>query len=153
MPLNKLTMNKTLLTDWKTTPFTDGVSIPLELTLSHAQFAQVTAGLLPKRMEDKWFIYFDAPALYLHRSWTGRPVFKITFAEDENTMKVSEALLASDLVTGKAEECDYQARLAFFLIHNLLLGQTLPFPKPPGMEESVPGFLQHHISGSGYPEK
>ena len=33
----------------------------------------IKKGVIPKAMEDKWFIYYDTSEnkLYLHRSWTG----------------------------------------------------------------------------------
>jgi hypothetical protein len=34
-------------------------------------FLHTAKGLIPRAMEDKWYIYFENDCLYFHRSWTG----------------------------------------------------------------------------------
>ena len=34
-------------------------------------------GLIPRDMEDKWFIYYDSDILHFHRSWTGDLIFTV----------------------------------------------------------------------------
>lgn len=42
-----------------------------------AEADQLRLGLLPKEMEDKWFIFFEEGWLYFHRSWTGHCIFSM----------------------------------------------------------------------------
>ena len=51
----------------------------LEEVYTAAEFNNITEGLIPERMEDKWFIFYEAPVLYLHRSWTGFCIFAVYF--------------------------------------------------------------------------
>ncbi|MBA4104238.1 MAG: hypothetical protein C0485_00645 [Pirellula sp.] len=38
---------------------------------------QLRLGLLPREMEDKWFVFFEEGWLYFHRSWTGHCIFSM----------------------------------------------------------------------------
>ena len=42
------------------------------------EIERLKVGLIPKVMEDKWFIYYDNHTLNIHRSWTGFHIYKIT---------------------------------------------------------------------------
>ena len=137
---------------WEREPFVDGVPIPLELSIHKGQIERINRGVIPEAMEDKWFIYFEEPYLYLHRSWTGQPVYRLKFDTIDNGYTVSEALLSSDLAEKMKDELDCQGQLACFLVSNLLLGKNIPFPKPANLKESMKGAYQHHISGTGYSE-
>src|SRR5262249_61512865 len=58
--------------DWKTQPMpAENERIALERDYSIEEFDRLRAGLVPQEMEDRWFIYFEDPWLFLHRSWTG----------------------------------------------------------------------------------
>jgi hypothetical protein len=114
----------------KLEPFTTGVSVPFTARYSHEEYARLQEGLIPKAMEDKWFIYFDEPHFFLHRSWTGQPVYRVKLAGDPDGAIVTEAL--------------------DFLIGNLLLGKTKPFPMPPEVVEPARGAIQHAVSGTRY---
>ncbi len=137
---------------WKQEPFTAGVAIPVQIEIGSGEFSFIENGLIPQEMEDKWFMYFEKPFLFVHRSWTGQPVYRIEFEEsrDVKVYRVNQALLAEELAENGGLE--YQGKLATFLVSNLLLGRNLPFPMPDNLVEPMPGVLQHHISGTGYPE-
>jgi hypothetical protein len=66
--------------DWKTEPFPEAtVNLALERIYSTAEFAQIAQGCVPQQMEDKWFIFYEAPWLFLHRSWTGYCIYQVRF--------------------------------------------------------------------------
>jgi hypothetical protein len=48
---------------WEHKPFKEVVPIPYQATFDAAQFARLRMGLVPQKMENKWFIYFDEPSL------------------------------------------------------------------------------------------
>jgi hypothetical protein len=79
-------------TSWEREPFTSGVSIPYKAVFSEKQFARLKIGLVPKRMEDKWFIYYEEPHLFLHRSWTGQPVYCLALRKTPDGAEIDEAL-------------------------------------------------------------
>ena len=64
--------------DWKTSPMpSEKTKISIEANYSEEEMNQIKEGFKPKEMEDKWFIYFDKPWLYLHRSWTGYCIYMV----------------------------------------------------------------------------
>ena len=139
-------------TSWRRVAFTQGVPIPCSLEFSLDEFERIKAGLIPQAMEDKWFIYYDSPFLFLHRSWTGEPVYRLRFSVGAGGAVVEEALLAVELAARGDEPLSYDAQLIEFLIGNLLLGGNKPFPVPAHMAATA-GIYQHHVAGTSYPEE
>jgi len=148
-------------TSWTRKPFNEGVPLSYQATYDSEQFARLKMGLIPREMEDKWFVYYDEPHLFFHRSWTGQPVYRLSMKSGPNGAKVTEALWAKDLAVRPSNwnlaespmsDPDYQVRLLDFLVSNLLLGQAKPFPMPPGETEPMHGLIQAHVSGTGYPQ-
>jgi hypothetical protein len=135
---------------WKSEPIVDAVTLPFSASFSSVEFDRIKLGIVPKVMEDKWFIYFEWPSLFLHRSWTGQRVFRVDIEQLDSGFRVSTAVCAASVLTSNSAE--YQAEVLKFLISNLLLGKGFPFPKPEGLKEAMPGLFQHAISGTGYRE-
>ena len=124
--------------------------IPFEAHYSAAEFTLIRKGLVPEVMEDKWFIYHEGGSVFFHRSWTGAAVFRVDFQEGRDGFAVAGAVCAREII--EAGESAHQARIVAFLIGNLLLGRSLPFPVPEGTGTLPPGVLQHSVSGTAYPE-
>jgi len=144
--LNRMTATAA---SWKCEPFREGAPISYRAVFNAEELARLKTGLIPRQMEDKWFIYYDEPHLFLHRSWTGQAVYRLTLKSLPEGAEVTETLWSKELaaVTWEAE---YQVQLLDFLLSNLMLGQSKPFPMPPDVDEPRYGVLQHHISGTGY---
>jgi hypothetical protein len=136
---------------WKREPFVAGDAVLYRASFTSGELERLSAGLVPKQMEDKWFVYFEEPYLYLHRSWTGQPVFRVKLRPSEAGAEVEEALWSGPQNPEKTDIA-YQAQLLDFIVSNLLLGQSKPFPRPAGVKESLPGAFQHHVAGTGYRE-
>ena len=138
-------------TSWKREPFREGVPVPYSALLTPNELERIKTGYLPREMEDKWFIYYEAPYLFIHRSWTGLPVYRLKLVVQEMGASVEEALWS---VNGASEEEKaYEALFVDFLVSNLLLGKEKPFPEPPGVRKQLPGARQHHNSLTRYVEK
>ena len=59
-------------TSWKTLPLPEArVAVDFTASCTKEEFQRIRRGLIPREMEDKWFIFYEEPWLYLHRSWTG----------------------------------------------------------------------------------
>ncbi|MGE7414937.1 hypothetical protein [Methylobacterium tarhaniae] len=132
-------------------PFGETTAIPFEATYSLQEFARIRRGLVPSAMEDKWFIYLEQNELSAHRSWTGKAVFKLAFVQDTDVVRVVAAECASDVCAARGAA--YEAELLGFLIDNLLLGRSTPFPIPADVKDGPEGAYQHHVAGTGYPER
>jgi len=117
-------------TSWQSEPFTAGVSIAYKAIFSEEQFARLKTGLVPTQMEDKWFIYYEKPHLFFHRSWTGQPVYRLALRKTTDGAEIDEALWSNVPADGPELDSGYQVLLLDFLLSTLLLGETKPFPLP-----------------------
>ena len=80
--------------DWKIEPMpASSQALPFAAVYTPEQFRKIALGLVPEEMEDKWFIYYEEPWLYLHRSWTGYCIYKVRFRECPAGFEVAEALV------------------------------------------------------------
>jgi hypothetical protein len=71
--------------DWKTNLLpAKQVKLTFKRAFSNEERDRIKAGLLPKEMEDKWFIFFENNTLFFHRSWTGNCIYQVHFVENES---------------------------------------------------------------------
>ena len=83
--------------DWKAIVMPDSRStIAFTRQYSDREFGRLSAGLIPREMEDKWFIYYEEPDLYLHRSWTGYCVYQVRFHPDGRFFSATSAVVNRD---------------------------------------------------------
>ena len=137
--------------DWKTDELPrDFATLDWSESFSEGEFAQLCVGLIPEQMEDKWFIYFEEPNLYFHRSWSGSCIYIVKIEQRHNGYAISEVRANRDpeQYTGSAET---DVAILQFLIRNLLLGEDVPFPLPPDSTSSPSGLYQHHVGGIEHP--
>jgi len=140
--------------DWKNLIFPKKfVSIDYSRSFSEEEYEKISYGLIPREMEDKWMIYLKSDVLYLHRSWTGFCLYKVTFRADEGSHRVVEALVNASEDQIPAFNPKYHVQLFDFLISNLLLNESKPFPMPKQLGIGPTGLFQHHITGTYFPEK
>ena len=87
---------------------------------SQAEFALLSLGIVPKQMEDKWFIFFEEPWLYFHRSWTGDCIFQLRLKPDGDGYCVAEAWVNRNRdqynSSGPAKDLEWLAKLIKTLI-------------------------------------
>ena len=55
----------------------------VNLAFTEEQYQKLQKGLIPKAMEDKWYIYFENDCLYFHRSWTGFGILSAEIKREE----------------------------------------------------------------------
>lgn len=83
--------------DWEIQPIPSKLaSIAVEKFYSQHEFDQLIAGVIPEVMEDKWFVFYESPCLYLHRSWTGLFVFRVRFEPVTGGVAIAEVLVNRD---------------------------------------------------------
>jgi hypothetical protein len=139
-------------TSWNHEPFKEGVALPYQAIFDTEEFDRLKMGLIPRQMEDKWFIYYEEPHLFLHRSWTGQSVYRLNLRNVLTGAEVTEALWSKELADARAQDSDYQVQLLDFLLSSLLLGQPKPFPEPPGLGEPNRGLFKHNVTGTDVTE-
>jgi hypothetical protein len=71
-----------------------------DLGLSHSytapEFEQIRRGFVPMDMEEKWFIYYEEPWLYIHRSWTGFCIYGVRFEASASGASIVESWVNRD---------------------------------------------------------
>lgn len=78
--------------DWKTTPLPEArARLCVDQTYSRTQYEWLRHGVVPREMEDRWFVFFEEPWLYLHRSWTGICVFQVKLEPHGEGARIAEA--------------------------------------------------------------
>ena len=107
--------------DWQTTALPSDVStITLNRRFSLQEFQRIQRGLVPKEMEDKWFIYWQDDALFFHRSWSGYCIFVVRFVSEGEGYRMVSAELNRDPDQYKQLDDRSDARLIDDLIDSLL---------------------------------
>jgi hypothetical protein len=151
-------MTRASRTSWKNLPPPQQrESLGFEAVFDDAGTELLVLGLVPKEMEDKWFIYFEGPAyrqgwLFLHRSWTGACIYGVQLERSPGGARVVDSWVSRDPTQYKGTDLDYDRKLLRFLIDALLLRRPAVFPLPAGVEAAPPGLYQHAVVGRAYPE-
>lgn len=112
---------KALPSSWQHKPFTEGSPFAFQASFSDAEMARIEQGFIPSRMEEKWFIFYDAPYLFFHRSWTGLPVYRLKFERTPAGSRVVEALFSHTALSPNMPIPQDQAQSVHSLISSLLL--------------------------------
>jgi hypothetical protein len=60
--------------------------VALNQRFSRDEMERIRFGFAPPDMDYKWFMYYDAGTLHIHRSWTGVCVYRVEFAEEAGGM-------------------------------------------------------------------
>ena len=123
---------------WNIMPFRGVVPLPYNATFTADQLTRIKLGYIPREMEEHWFIYYEDPNLSFHRSWTGAPFYRVTFAPDERGVRVVEAVIAKWVGGQTVDGLRYHAALLDALISNVLLGEAKPYPMPPDVPRRAP---------------
>ena len=72
------------------------VPIPWRGSFSESQFELIRLGAIPAEMEDRWFAFFEDPELFVHRSWTGFCIYRVTFVQAADRHVVQTALVSDN---------------------------------------------------------
>lgn len=99
--------------------------LPLEglrSPFSKRDFASLTRGYVPERLEDRWFVYLWADVLHVHRTGTGTCVYQVSFARTDEGHVVSEAWVNRDSRQYPANNDAYDAKQLAALLQRLALG-------------------------------
>jgi hypothetical protein len=120
---------------WKTLPLPDEISIlHFDKEFTDEEYVKIANGLIPREMEDKWFIYLEDNTLHMHRSWTGHCIYQIAFEKENDKYIIKEVKVNRNKEQYKQDN-EYDIKLLDFLISDLLLGKNTPFPKPKEIKE------------------
>jgi len=109
------------------------------------EHARLALGLVPRQMEDKWFIYLEDDWLHFHRSWTGFCTYALQLAATTEGSRVLEAWVTRDPAQYRTADDRRDAEILGYLVERLLLGRQVAFPgEPTPRADSV---VRHQIVG------
>jgi hypothetical protein len=147
-------MSDALRDSWKTLP-PPQLREPLtfDAIFSASEYEMLGKGLVPKEMEDKWFIYLEGGWLNFHRSWTGAQIYGVRLEQMPQGWRTAESWVNRDPTQYKGADRGYDSDLVRFLIDAFLLHKRVAFPMPRSSAGKPPGVVQHHYVGRAYPEK
>ena len=134
--------------DWKIESMPDArTAIAYTRVFDSAEHARVIRGIVPEEMEDKWFVFYEAPWLWFHRSWTGFAIYAVKLRVMEVGSTVDETWVNRSPEQYRETDDAYDAELLSFLVERLLLGRDVRFPVRPSVEPDKAPLLVHHIVG------
>jgi hypothetical protein len=123
--------------------------IPYARSFDAGEYRRVQRGLVPEQMEDKWFIFFEAPWLFFHRSWTGLCIYAVKLREEGDGAAVEEASANRSPDEYRETDAAHDARILAFLVDRLLLGLPATFPLRDDVDPAKASLLAHHVVGYG----
>ncbi len=135
---------------WKNQPL-PGARAPLAYrrTFDAHEHARVTKGLVPEEMEDKWFIFYEPPWLFLHRSWTGTCIYAVRLRAEGAGSTVEEAWVNRAPEQYRETDDGHDGALLSFLVERLLLGRVAKFPVRRDIDATKAAALFHQVAGHG----
>ncbi|HEX8794644.1 MAG TPA: hypothetical protein VF765_27045 [Polyangiaceae bacterium] len=142
--------DKATRTSWQSKPMPEArTRIPYERTFAPAEYVRLQRGLVPKEMEDKWFIFHESPWLFLHRSWTGTCIYMVKLREEGGGAAVDEAWVNRSPDEYRETDAGHDAKMVAFLVDRLLLGLQAQFPIRESVDATKVPVLVHHVVGHG----
>jgi hypothetical protein len=127
--------------DWKTTALPAArKAIPFDRHYSATEFERIKEGLVPGSMDDKWFVFYEEPWLYFHRSWTGYCVYQVRFESAGEDARVAEVLVSREPEQYRETDDSRDAQLLTVLLDGRAGRET---------RAAWEQFLRHLRSGGG----
>jgi hypothetical protein len=147
-------MTHASITSWKTIP-PPNQREPLGFSalFTDAEAAALRQGLIPREMEDKWFIGVHEGWLLFHRSWTGACIYGLRLEWSPAGARVVDSWANRDPNQYQGTDIEYDRKLVRFLIDAFLLRRPgCVFPMPPDVGQVPPRLIQHAFVGRAFPE-
>ena len=107
---------------WENHPIKLPVKIDVNMFFSDEQYNVLCRGLIPKSMDDRWFVYHEDDWLYFHRSWTGIAFCKALLVKEQSGVFIKELWVEQDGCPHDPNEIDQRdINLFVFLIAYIIL--------------------------------
>ena len=107
--------------DWKIEPMPALCKALMIQDLYTTQvFELISLGIIPDSMDEKWFVYYESPWLYLHRSWTGICIYKVQFEFINDHFQIVEAFVNQDPSQYKVTDDEQEVTLLRTLLNSVV---------------------------------
>lgn len=119
-------------TSWKTKPLpAQRERGALVRQFSAAELVLLRLGLIPRDMDDRWFIYLADNTLHFHRSWTGHEIFQLPLTPTPDGGAAAATFWVSrDPAEYRGTSAEADRDTLASLIDRLLLDRPAPFLAP-----------------------
>ncbi|ACX88377.1 hypothetical protein F6Q07_01670 [Pectobacterium parmentieri] len=116
--------------DWKRVPAPQQTApLNFQALFTDVEAEQMRQGIIPKHMEDKWFIYFEGGWLRFHRSWTGFFIYALRLDGSPAGVRVTDSWVNREPEQYASTDLEYDRNMLRYLIDvSLLKKQNVPFP-------------------------
>ena len=134
---------------WKTEPMPEArARLAYTRSFDAAEHERVTRGIVPVEMEDKWFVFYEAPWLWFHRSWTGFAIYAVKLGVVETGSVVEEAWVNRAPEQYRETDDAHDAAILSYLVERILLGRTdAEFPLRATVDPAKAPLLVHAVVG------
>ncbi len=95
--------------------------LPVEREFSQEEYEQISLGIIPHGMDDRWFIFLEEDWLYFHYSWTGLCIYQCRLEKRGDGYLLAEAWVNRDSDQYGRTDDDYDATLLRRLVDDYLL--------------------------------
>ena len=125
--------------DWQTSPLSSKrAAVKLNKIFSAEESKAIQKGLIPKEMEDKWFIYWENNTLFFHRSWTGTCIYIVHFLPEGNNFRMVSADVNRNPEQYIETDDNRDIKMISYLIDILLLHKKAVFPDDDSTADNNP---------------
>lgn len=107
---------------WSNSPIDIPEKTEVDLHFTNDQYEKLIRGLIPKQMEDKWFIFYEDGWLNFYRSWTGYGIYRAQLLKEVNGYAIKEFWVERNPMKNNNENENEEIAIFTFLIFRGLLG-------------------------------
>lgn len=107
--------------------------LQVDRTFSPREYREIKLGIVPRDMDDKWFIFLEEDWLHIHRSWTGHCIYQVRLAPAGRNYRIAEVLVNRDRQQYRSDD-EYDSRFLLWLIDCIMLDKDAKMPMPPDWE-------------------
>lgn len=93
--------------------------LSFKYSFTQDEFENLTKGVIPESMDDKWFVFFENDWLYFHRSWTGICIYQVKIIKNVNRYEVTETWVNRNFLQYQNIFKTFDKFLLGFLVKNL----------------------------------
>jgi len=97
-------------------------------TFSQAEYDKLSRGIVPRNMDQKWFIFMEDGCLNIHRDSSGFCIYQLKLTQSKDGYSVSEAYVNRDQSQYRGVNDEFDKHMLAWLIERLVLGKKRSAP-------------------------
>ena len=107
------------------------IKLDYEARFTPTEYDKLRRGLVPRNMDQRWFIFMEDDWLFIHRDSSGFCIYQVRVDRMKDEYAVTEAYANRDPRQYKQVNDEYDKQMLGWIIEDLLLGhKRSPPPRP-----------------------